>query len=61
VVSGDVPGQLRAGLFSRAAWYRRGQARDQSALRLRIRDLAHPRPRFGYRRLWVLPGGKAGA
>jgi len=40
--------------FSRAAWYRRSRARDQSALRLRIRDLAHARPRFGYRRLWVL-------
>lgn len=44
----------RLAQFSRAAWYRRGQARDQSALRLRIRDLAHARPRFGYRRLWVL-------
>ena len=31
-----------------------GQARDQSALRLRIRELAHARPRFGYRRLLVL-------
>ena len=44
----------RLAQFSRAAWYRRGPARDQSALRLRIRDLAHARPRFGYRRLWVL-------
>jgi putative transposase len=44
----------RLAQFSRAAWYRRSQARDQSALRLRIRDLAHARPRFGYRRLWVL-------
>jgi putative transposase len=40
--------------FSRAAWYRRSQARDQSALRFRIRDLAHARPRFGYLRIWVL-------
>ena len=40
--------------FSRAAWYRRSTARDQSALRVRIRDLAHARPRFGYQRIWVL-------
>jgi putative transposase len=40
--------------FSRAAWYRRSRAKDQSALRLRIRELAHARPRFGYLRIWVL-------
>ena len=40
--------------FSRGAWYRRSQAKDQSALRLRIRELAHARPRFGYLRIWVL-------
>ena len=40
--------------FSRAAWYRPSCARDQTALRLRIRDLAHARPRFGYLRIWVL-------
>jgi putative transposase len=40
--------------FSRAAWYRRSQARDPTALRLRIRELAHARPRFGYWRIWVL-------
>jgi hypothetical protein len=40
--------------FSRAAWYRRSRARDQSALRLRIRELAHARPRFGYLRIWVM-------
>jgi putative transposase len=44
----------RLAQFSRAAWYRRSQAKDQSALRLRIRDLAHARPRFGYQRIWVL-------
>ena len=27
---------------------------DQSALRIRIRDLAHARPRFRYLRIWVL-------
>jgi putative transposase len=40
--------------FSRAAWYRRSRTKDQSALRMRIRDLAHARPRFGYLRIWVL-------
>ena len=40
--------------FSRSGWYKPSTARDQTALRLRIRDLAHARPRFGYLRLWVL-------
>jgi putative transposase len=40
--------------FSRAAWYRRSHAREQTGLRLRIRELAHARPRFGYWRIWVL-------
>jgi putative transposase len=40
--------------FSRAAWYRPSRARDQGPLRMRIRDLAHARPRFGYARIWVL-------
>ncbi len=40
--------------FGRASWYRRSRAKDQSALRLRIRDLTHARPRFGYMRIWVL-------
>lgn len=44
----------RLAQFARSAWYRRSQAKDQSALRLRIRDLAHARPRFGYLRIWVL-------
>ena len=43
-----------AGWASRAAWYRRSRARDQSALRLRIRELAHARPGFGYLRIWVM-------
>src|SRR5712692_8014818 len=30
------------------------RARDQSALRLRIRELAHALPRFGYLRIWVM-------
>lgn len=40
--------------FSRTAWYRRSTARDQGPLRLRIRELAHARPRFGFLRIWVL-------
>ena len=40
--------------FSRAGWYRASTAKDQSALRLRIREFAHARPRFGYNRIWVL-------
>ena len=40
--------------FSRSGWYKRSTAKDQTALRLRIRDLAHTRPRFGYNRIWVL-------
>jgi putative transposase len=40
--------------FSRSGWYKRSTAKDQTALRLRIRDLAHARPRFGYTRIWVL-------
>ena len=44
----------RLAQFGRASWYRRSRAKDQTALRLRIRDLAHARPRFGYQRIWVL-------
>jgi putative transposase len=40
--------------FSRAAWYKPSTARDQSALRLRIRELAMARPRFGYQRIHIL-------
>lgn len=44
----------RLAQFTRAAWYRKSTARDQSALALRIRDLAHARPRFGYQRITVM-------
>jgi putative transposase len=40
--------------FSRAAWYRKSRRPDQGPLRLRIRELAHARPRFGVLRIWVL-------
>ena len=39
---------------SRAGWYKKSTAKDQTALRMRIRELAHARPRFGYNRIWVL-------
>lgn len=44
----------RLAQFTRAAWYRKSTARDQTALVMRIRDLAHARPRFGYQRITVL-------
>ena len=44
----------RLAQFGRALWYGTSRAKDQSALRLRIRDLAHARPRFGYQRILVL-------
>ena len=44
--------------WPRRSVVRRGIAavrrRDQTALRLRIRELAHARPRFGFLRIWVL-------
>ena len=40
--------------FSRAAWYRSSQAKDQSALRKRIREIAAARPRFGFQRIHVM-------
>ena len=39
---------------SRTGWYRPGQGDAQTALRLRIRELAYGRPRFGANRIWVL-------
>ena len=44
----------RLARFSRAAIYRKSTARDQSALRLRIREIAYARPRFGYQRIHVM-------
>ena len=40
--------------FSRSTFYRKSQAKDQSALRLRIREIAYARPRFGYQRIHVM-------
>ena len=35
-------------------WYHKIQARDASALRMRIREIAQARPRFGYVRIWIM-------
>lgn len=45
---------------SRATQRYTSKARDQSPLRIRLRDLALSRPRYGYRRLPFFCGGKAG-
>jgi putative transposase len=37
-----------------ATWYRKSRARDTVALRMRIREIAHARPRFGYERIWIM-------
>ncbi|MBX9607155.1 MAG: IS3 family transposase, partial [Gammaproteobacteria bacterium] len=44
----------RLAQFTRAAWYRQSTAQDQTPLAMRIRDLAHARPRLGYQRIAVL-------
>jgi len=43
----------RLAWLSRAGWYSGSVAKDQSALRLRLRDIAYRRPRFGYQRIHV--------
>ena len=41
-------------LLRPAVWYQKSEARDQSALRLRIREIAMDRPRIGYLRVLVM-------
>ena len=41
-------------MLKRSSWYFKSQARDQRALRMRIRDIAMNRPRFGYLRIHVM-------
>ena len=50
----SVERACRLGNFSRGSWYRKSTAKDQSGLRMRIRDIAMSRPRFGYERIHVL-------
>jgi len=40
--------------LNRTSWYYRHHGRDDTALRLRLRELAQARPRFGYLRLHVM-------
>ena len=44
----------RLTLLQRATFYYRSRAKDQTVLRMRIRELAHSRPRFGYERIHIL-------
>jgi putative transposase len=41
-------------MLRRSTWYRKSHAREQTPLRMRIRELAMTRPRFGYLRIHVL-------
>lgn len=50
----SVQQACRLALLRRSTWYRRSQAQDQTPLRMRIRELALNRPRFGYLRIHVL-------
>ena len=50
----SVSQACRLALLRRSTWYRRSQARDQAPLRMRIRELAMTRPRFGYLRIHVM-------
>ena len=50
----SVQRSCRLSLLRRSVWYAKSQARDQSALRLRIREIAMNRPRCGYLRVHVM-------
>ena len=50
----SVQRSCRLALLRRSVWYAKSRARDQSALRQRIRDIAMNRPRFGYLRVQVM-------
>ena len=45
---------MSAALLQRSTWYKGSHAKDQTPLRMRIRDIANPRPRFGYLRIQVM-------
>ena len=50
----NVRRSCRLALLRPSVWYQKSEARDQSALRLRIREIAVDRPRFGYLRVLVV-------
>jgi putative transposase len=45
---------IELGQFSHGGWYGKRTGQDQSAIRLRIREIAHSMPRFGYLRIHVM-------
>ncbi len=45
---------IELGQFSHGGWYAKSQARDQSAMRRRIREIAQTRPHVGYQRIHVM-------
>lgn len=50
----NVRRSCRLALLQPSVWYAKSEARDQSALRLRIREIAMDRPRFGCLRVLVM-------
>lgn len=50
----NVRRSCRLAVLRPSVWYAKSEARDQSALRLRIREIAMDRPRFGYLRVLVM-------
>jgi putative transposase len=50
----SVRRSCRLALLRPSVWYAKSRARDQSALRQRIRDIAMSRPRFGCLRVLVM-------
>jgi putative transposase len=52
----EISGRRACGLvlLSRGTYHYRSHAQDHSALKIRLKDLAMSRVRFGYRRLLVL-------
>ena len=50
----NVRRSCRLALLRPSVWYAKSEARDQSALRLRIREIAMDRPRLGYLRVLVM-------
>ena len=50
----SVQRSCRLSQLQPSVWYAKSQARDQSGLRLRIREIAMDRPRFGYLRVHVM-------
>ena len=50
----SVRRSCRLALLRPSVWYAKSQARDQSALRQRIREIAMNRPRCGYLRVHVM-------